>query len=173
MRTGRQLATDPEMCVFALTTVINLKWLWKNKKDEDNIVIRNKLDEFVDPDHPEKSIALGKALYGLKQGPRAWYEELSTFLISKGFTKDADYTGFLDTRKSTSDRIQFLDNRFGHGNRFGNGGNRFGRGRGNGFGNKGAKSSRQKHGCCNCREQGHFTGECPNPKENKAFVGGA
>ncbi|GJX72063.1 retrovirus-related pol polyprotein from transposon TNT 1-94 [Tanacetum coccineum] len=24
------------------TTVINLKWLWKNKKDEDNIVIRNK-----------------------------------------------------------------------------------------------------------------------------------
>ncbi|GKC10016.1 retrovirus-related pol polyprotein from transposon TNT 1-94 [Tanacetum coccineum] len=23
-------------------TVINLKWLWKNKKDQDNIVIRNK-----------------------------------------------------------------------------------------------------------------------------------
>ncbi|GJT31528.1 zf-CCHC domain-containing protein [Tanacetum coccineum] len=39
-------------------------------------------------------------------------------------------------------------NRFGHGNRFGNEGNRFGRGRGNGFGNKG-------------------------PKENKAFGGGA
>nr|GEZ20896.1 retrotransposon protein, putative, Ty1-copia subclass [Tanacetum cinerariifolium] len=30
----RQLATDPKMCM--------LKWLWKNKKDEDQTVIRNK-----------------------------------------------------------------------------------------------------------------------------------
>nr|GEU80761.1 hypothetical protein [Tanacetum cinerariifolium] len=28
-----------------------------------------------------------KALYGLKQAPRAWYNELSKFLTSKGFTK--------------------------------------------------------------------------------------
>nr|GEX27433.1 copia protein [Tanacetum cinerariifolium] len=28
-----------------------------------------------------------KALYGLKQAPRAWYDELSKFLTSKGFTK--------------------------------------------------------------------------------------
>nr|GEY99851.1 Gag-Pol polyprotein [Tanacetum cinerariifolium] len=29
------------------------------------------LDEFVDPDHPEKIYRLRKALYGLKQAPRA------------------------------------------------------------------------------------------------------
>ncbi|GKA15662.1 retrovirus-related pol polyprotein from transposon TNT 1-94 [Tanacetum coccineum] len=68
VQTRRQLATDPEMCMFALTieamqknfivfdrlqvwelvdkpfgkTVIRLKWLWKNKKDENQTVIRNK-----------------------------------------------------------------------------------------------------------------------------------
>ncbi|GKD15194.1 retrovirus-related pol polyprotein from transposon TNT 1-94 [Tanacetum coccineum] len=120
-------------------TVIKLKWLWKNKKDEDNPVIRNKtrlvakvylreegidfggifctvvsrievvLDSlwFVDPDHPEKVYRLKNALYGLKQALRFWYE-LSNFLMSKGFTKDADHAGCLDTRKSTSGGIQFL-----------------------------------------------------------------
>nr|GEY10997.1 hypothetical protein [Tanacetum cinerariifolium] len=42
---------------------------------------------FVDPDHLEKVYRLRKALYGLKQALRAWYDELSKFLISKGFTK--------------------------------------------------------------------------------------
>ncbi|GJW86250.1 hypothetical protein Tco_0161590 [Tanacetum coccineum] len=86
VQTRRQLAADPEMCMFALTVsivepknikeamadsawieamqdelhqfdrlnvwelvdkpfgkmVIKLKWLWKNKKDEDQSVIRNK-----------------------------------------------------------------------------------------------------------------------------------
>nr|GEV39583.1 reverse transcriptase domain-containing protein [Tanacetum cinerariifolium] len=45
------------------------------------------LDGFVDPDHPEKVYRLKKALYGLKQAPRSWYDELSKFLTSKGFTK--------------------------------------------------------------------------------------
>nr|GEW31627.1 retrovirus-related Pol polyprotein from transposon TNT 1-94 [Tanacetum cinerariifolium] len=44
-------------------------------------------DGFVDPDHPEKVYRLGKALYGWKQAPRAWYDELSKLLTSKGFTK--------------------------------------------------------------------------------------
>ncbi|GKF41790.1 retrovirus-related pol polyprotein from transposon TNT 1-94, partial [Tanacetum coccineum] len=99
---------------------IKLKWLWKNKKDEDQTVIRNKArlvakgyaqeedgrkneaflngplkeevyvaqpEGFVDPDHPEQVYLLRKALYGLKQAPRAWYDELSNFLKSKGFTK--------------------------------------------------------------------------------------
>nr|GEU84847.1 retrotransposon protein, putative, unclassified [Tanacetum cinerariifolium] len=44
-------------------------------------------DGFVEPDHPEKVYRLSKALYGLKQAPRAWYDELSKFLTSKGFTK--------------------------------------------------------------------------------------
>ncbi|GJS43938.1 putative ribonuclease H-like domain-containing protein [Tanacetum coccineum] len=58
IRTRRQLETDGEMCMFALTfdrldvwelvdrplckNVINLKWLGKNKRDEENIVIHNK-----------------------------------------------------------------------------------------------------------------------------------
>nr|GEV47653.1 retrovirus-related Pol polyprotein from transposon TNT 1-94 [Tanacetum cinerariifolium] len=53
VQTRRQLAIDPEMCMYALTvwelvekpfgkTVIRLKWLWKNKKDEDKTVIHNK-----------------------------------------------------------------------------------------------------------------------------------
>ncbi|GJV45067.1 retrovirus-related pol polyprotein from transposon TNT 1-94 [Tanacetum coccineum] len=45
------------------------------------------LDWFVDPDHPDKVYRLRKALYGLKQALRAWYDELSNFLMSKGFTK--------------------------------------------------------------------------------------
>ncbi|GKB85886.1 retrovirus-related pol polyprotein from transposon TNT 1-94 [Tanacetum coccineum] len=43
-------------------------------------------DGFVDPDHPEKVYRLRKALYRLKQAPRAWYDKLSNFLMSKGFT---------------------------------------------------------------------------------------
>ncbi|GJU37736.1 retrovirus-related pol polyprotein from transposon TNT 1-94 [Tanacetum coccineum] len=106
--------------------VINMKWLWKNKRDEENIVIRNKAclvakgyaqkegiefeesfapvarleasllseevyvnqpDGFVDPYHPDQVYRLSKALYGLKQAPKAWYDELSNFLVSKGFSK--------------------------------------------------------------------------------------
>nr|GEU45856.1 retrovirus-related Pol polyprotein from transposon TNT 1-94 [Tanacetum cinerariifolium] len=97
-------------------TFIRLKWLWKNKKDEGQTVIRNKArlvakgyapeegidfeesfalvevylaqsEGFVNPDHRKKVYRLRKALYGLKQAPRAWYDELSKFLTSKGFTK--------------------------------------------------------------------------------------
>nr|GEU99239.1 retrovirus-related Pol polyprotein from transposon TNT 1-94 [Tanacetum cinerariifolium] len=44
-------------------------------------------DGFVDPDHLEKVYRLRKALYGLMQALRGWYDELSKFLTSKGFTK--------------------------------------------------------------------------------------
>nr|GEU45004.1 retrovirus-related Pol polyprotein from transposon TNT 1-94 [Tanacetum cinerariifolium] len=82
--------------------VINMKWLWKNKRDEENTmdvktaflydslkeeVYVNQPDGFVDPYHPDKVYRLKKALYGLKQAPRAWYDELSNFLVSKGFSK--------------------------------------------------------------------------------------
>ncbi|GJZ08170.1 retrovirus-related pol polyprotein from transposon TNT 1-94 [Tanacetum coccineum] len=132
--------------------VINLKWLWKNKRDEETTVIRNKSrlvakgyahkegndfeesfapvarleavrlfiayathksftvfqmdvkitflyrplkeevyinqpDGFVDPYHPDQVYHLKKALCGLKQAPKVWYDELSNFLVSKGFSK--------------------------------------------------------------------------------------
>nr|GEX46312.1 hypothetical protein [Tanacetum cinerariifolium] len=58
VKTRRQVESDGEMCMFALTfdrldvwelvdrslckNVINMKWLWKNKLDEESTVIRNK-----------------------------------------------------------------------------------------------------------------------------------
>ncbi|GJX94200.1 retrovirus-related pol polyprotein from transposon TNT 1-94 [Tanacetum coccineum] len=47
----------------------------------------SQLDGFVDPDNPNHVYKLKKALYGLKQAPRAWYDMLSSFLISQDFFK--------------------------------------------------------------------------------------
>ncbi|GJZ00712.1 retrovirus-related pol polyprotein from transposon TNT 1-94 [Tanacetum coccineum] len=44
-------------------------------------------DGFVDLDNPNHVYKLKKALYGLKQAPRAWYDVLSSFLISQDFSK--------------------------------------------------------------------------------------
>ncbi|GKA24973.1 retrovirus-related pol polyprotein from transposon TNT 1-94 [Tanacetum coccineum] len=89
---------------------------------------------FVDQDNPSHVYKLKKALYGLKQAPRAWYDMLSSFLISQHFSKgvvdptlftrqagndlllsayvlayaDADHAGCYDTRHSTSGSAQFL-----------------------------------------------------------------
>ncbi|GKD93333.1 retrovirus-related pol polyprotein from transposon TNT 1-94 [Tanacetum coccineum] len=38
-------------------------------------------------DNPNHVYRLKKALYGLKQAPRAWYDLLSSFLLSQGFSK--------------------------------------------------------------------------------------
>ncbi|GKE51457.1 retrovirus-related pol polyprotein from transposon TNT 1-94, partial [Tanacetum coccineum] len=60
----------------------------------------NQPDGFVDPHHPDKVCHLKKALYGLNQAPRAWYDELSNFLISKGFSKGSiDLTLFITKKK--------------------------------------------------------------------------
>nr|GEW11933.1 hypothetical protein [Tanacetum cinerariifolium] len=72
-----------------------LKWLFKNKHDEEQTVIRNKSQDvyvcqpeaFIDADHLSHVYKLKKALYGLKQAPRAWYDELSTFLLQNHFFK--------------------------------------------------------------------------------------
>ncbi|GKC05753.1 retrovirus-related pol polyprotein from transposon TNT 1-94 [Tanacetum coccineum] len=44
-------------------------------------------DGFMDKDKPNHVYKLKKALYGLKQAPRAWYDMLSSFLISHDFSK--------------------------------------------------------------------------------------
>ncbi|GJU17875.1 retrovirus-related pol polyprotein from transposon TNT 1-94 [Tanacetum coccineum] len=44
-------------------------------------------DGFADPENPNHVNKLKKALYGLKQAPRAWYDLLSSFLLSQKFTK--------------------------------------------------------------------------------------
>nr|GEX59500.1 retrovirus-related Pol polyprotein from transposon TNT 1-94 [Tanacetum cinerariifolium] len=184
-------------------TPLTLKWLFKNKHDEEKTVIRNKSrlvvrgyrqeegidfkesfapvarmeairiflayvahksfivfqmdvktaflhgslkedvyvcqpEGFIDGDHPSRIFKLKNALYGLKQAPKAWYDELSTFLLQNHFIKgttdptlfigrfvddilvvqdsgfeltgfsDADYAGCKDTFKSTSGGAQFL-----------------------------------------------------------------
>nr|GEW32648.1 hypothetical protein [Tanacetum cinerariifolium] len=158
VRTRRQLESDGEMYVWELVdrplckNVINIKWLWKNKHDEENTVICNKArliakgygqkegidfeesfvpvarlevvrlfieydahksflvyqmdvkttflygplkeevyvnqpDGFKDSHYPDQVYRLKKALYGLKQASKAWHDELSNFLVSKGFSK--------------------------------------------------------------------------------------
>ncbi|GJZ54786.1 retrovirus-related pol polyprotein from transposon TNT 1-94 [Tanacetum coccineum] len=42
---------------------------------------------FVDQDNPSHVYKLKKAMYGLKQAPRAWYDMMSSFLISQHFSK--------------------------------------------------------------------------------------
>ncbi|GJY69141.1 retrovirus-related pol polyprotein from transposon TNT 1-94 [Tanacetum coccineum] len=49
----------------------------------------SQLDGFVDQDNPNHVYKLKKALYGLKQAPRAWYDLLSSFLLSQKFSKGA------------------------------------------------------------------------------------
>ncbi|GJU78989.1 retrovirus-related pol polyprotein from transposon TNT 1-94 [Tanacetum coccineum] len=44
-------------------------------------------NRFVDLENPNHVYKLKKALYGLKQAPRAWYDLLSSFLLSQNFTK--------------------------------------------------------------------------------------
>ncbi|XP_070028915.1 secreted RxLR effector protein 161-like [Nicotiana sylvestris] len=73
---------------------------------------------FESKECPEHVYKLDKALYGLKQTPRAWYEQLSKFLLEHGYKRgsnfdlvgyaDADYVGFLVDRKSTSGMAYFL-----------------------------------------------------------------
>ncbi|GKD18434.1 gag-pol polyprotein [Tanacetum coccineum] len=82
--------------------VIKVKWLWKNKTDAENTVVRSY------PDFPDHVYRLKEALYGLKQSPRAWYDKLSSFLTDHHFTKDANHAGCHDDCKSTSGGIQFL-----------------------------------------------------------------
>ncbi|GJY78623.1 putative ribonuclease H-like domain-containing protein [Tanacetum coccineum] len=111
---------------------IGTKWVFRNKKDERGIVIRNKarfsvlnkrecksaflygtIEEevyvtqppgFKDPDHPDKVYKVVKALYGLHQAPRAWYETLAnSYEYYLGSTNKELCTGF---EKLMKDKFQ-------------------------------------------------------------------
>ena len=54
------------------------------------------LEGFIDPHFPNHVLSLKKALYRLKQAPRAWYDRLTQYLVSHGFTRGhADQTLFI------------------------------------------------------------------------------
>ncbi|GKD89141.1 retrovirus-related pol polyprotein from transposon TNT 1-94, partial [Tanacetum coccineum] len=56
-------------------------------------------NRFMDLDNPNQVYRLKKALYGLKQALRAWYDLLSSFLLSQGFSKGTvDPTLFIDRK---------------------------------------------------------------------------
>nr|GEW76622.1 hypothetical protein [Tanacetum cinerariifolium] len=54
------------------------------------------LEGFIDANHPSHVYKLKKALHGLKQASRAWYDELSVFLLQNHFFKgNIDLTLFI------------------------------------------------------------------------------
>nr|GEW51863.1 hypothetical protein [Tanacetum cinerariifolium] len=63
---------------------VKIAFLNGNLREE---VYVSQQDGFVDQDNPNHVYKLKKALYGLKQAPRVWYDMLSSFLISKDFSK--------------------------------------------------------------------------------------
>ena len=51
---------------------------------------------FIDPQYPNHVVYLKKALYGLKQAPKAWYDQVTQYFVSHGFTKGkVDQTLFI------------------------------------------------------------------------------
>ncbi|GKE19015.1 retrovirus-related pol polyprotein from transposon TNT 1-94, partial [Tanacetum coccineum] len=117
--TRNLLQTNAEVCMYALTelvecpigrNIITVKWIWKNKTDAENTVIRNKSrlvakgygqEEGIDFEEsfaPDARLELPYISDGCQNGileryvrsqttPRAWYDKLSSFLIEHHFTK--------------------------------------------------------------------------------------
>nr|GEX30802.1 retrovirus-related Pol polyprotein from transposon TNT 1-94 [Tanacetum cinerariifolium] len=109
VRTRRQLESDVKMCMFSLTMDVKTTFLYGHLKEE---VYLNQPDGFVDTYYPDKVYRLKKALYGLKQALRAWYDELSNFLVSKGFSNGSiDLTLFITKDKRDILLLQiYVDN---------------------------------------------------------------
>nr|GEU49828.1 hypothetical protein [Tanacetum cinerariifolium] len=75
-------AAHKNMVVYQMD--VNLTFLNGNLREE---VYVSQPNGFVDQDNPNHVYKLKKALYGLKQAPHAWFDMLSSFLISQDFSK--------------------------------------------------------------------------------------
>ncbi|GKF03781.1 retrovirus-related pol polyprotein from transposon TNT 1-94, partial [Tanacetum coccineum] len=90
---------------------MDVKTAFLNGILRENIYV-SQPDGFVDPNNPNHVYRLKKALYGLKQAPRAWYDLLSSFLLSQVFSKGTiDPTLFI----SKKGKDILLDYRFHRG----------------------------------------------------------
>ncbi|KAD3641993.1 hypothetical protein E3N88_31217 [Mikania micrantha] len=83
----------PTTIRVVLSVAFSNKWSLR-QLDVQNAFLHGDLKEtvylqqppgFVDPQKPDHVCLLHKSLYGLKQAPRAWFQRLSTALISLGF----------------------------------------------------------------------------------------
>nr|GEX10695.1 copia protein [Tanacetum cinerariifolium] len=75
-------AANKNMVVYQM----DVKTMFLNGNLQEEVYV-SQPDGFVDPDNLNHVYKLKKALYGLKQAPRAWYDMLSSFLISQDFSK--------------------------------------------------------------------------------------
>nr|GEW89083.1 copia protein [Tanacetum cinerariifolium] len=72
-------------------TSLDLLAKWTKNHPLENVIgdHSRQPEGFVDQDKPNHMYSLKKALYGLKQAPCAWYDMMSSFLLSQEFFKGA------------------------------------------------------------------------------------
>nr|GEU60958.1 retrovirus-related Pol polyprotein from transposon TNT 1-94 [Tanacetum cinerariifolium] len=75
-------ATHKNMMIFQM----NVKTAYLNGELKEEVYV-SQPEGFVYQDKPSHVYKLKKALYGLKQAPHAWYDMLSSLLISQHFSK--------------------------------------------------------------------------------------
>ncbi|GJX70990.1 retrovirus-related pol polyprotein from transposon TNT 1-94 [Tanacetum coccineum] len=77
-------AANKNMTIYQM----DVKTTFLNGELKEEVYI-SQPEGFVDQDNPSHVYKLKKALYSLKQAPRAWYDMLSSFLLSQHFSKGA------------------------------------------------------------------------------------
>ena len=97
-----------------LSIAVQHRWCMK-QLDVNNAFLHGSLQEdvymiqplgFVDSTVPTHICKLHKSIYGLKQAPRAWYDKLSSFLLTLGFKQSkSDSSLFIYSKQ---DIILFL-----------------------------------------------------------------
>lgn len=109
----------PATIRIILSTAVTKNWLLR-QLDVNNAFLQVTLKEevymmqpqgFQDKDNPQAVCRLRKAIYGFKQAPRAWYNELRTFLLQSGFQNSvADASLFIYNRdKSLLYMLVYVD----------------------------------------------------------------
>ncbi|KAK1432520.1 hypothetical protein QVD17_09417 [Tagetes erecta] len=109
---------SPVVKASTIRIVLSLAVLnkWKlHQLDVKNAFLNGDLNEtvfmeqppgFVNSSYPNYVCKLSKALYGLKQAPRAWFQRLSTYLLSYGFICSRADTSLFILRRD--DHIMYL-----------------------------------------------------------------